>query len=77
MEKPTVKVGIVGSRSIADSEYVFSVLDFYLARLLEENEEDKILLFVTHRLDEIKDIVNRQVYMDLGKIVSDEIVKKV
>ena len=36
--KPTVKVGIVGSRSIADSEYVFSVLDFYLARLLEENE---------------------------------------
>ncbi len=49
--------------------------DFY--RLLEENEEDKILLFVTHRLDEIKDIVNRQVYMDLGKIVSDEIIKKV
>ena len=38
MEKPTVKVGIVGSRSIADSEYVFSVLDFYLSRLLEENE---------------------------------------
>ena len=38
MEKPTVKVGIVGSRSIADSEYVFSVLDFYLARLLEENK---------------------------------------
>lgn len=49
--------------------------DFY--RLLEENEEDKILLFVTHRLDEIKDIVNRQVYMDLGKIISDEIIKKV
>lgn len=38
MEKPTVKVGIVGSRSITDSKYVFSVLDFYLARLLEENE---------------------------------------
>ena len=38
MEKPTVKVGIVGSRSITDSEYVFSVLDFYLSRLLEENE---------------------------------------
>ena len=49
--------------------------DFY--RLLEQNEDDKVLLFVTHRLDEIKDIVNRQVYMDLGKIVSDEIVKKV
>ena len=38
MEKPTVKVGIVGSRSITFSEYVFSVLDFYLSRLLEENE---------------------------------------
>lgn len=38
MEKPTVRVGIVGSRSITNSEYVFSVLDFYLSRLLEENE---------------------------------------
>lgn len=38
MEKPTVKVGIVGSRSITSSEYVFSVLDFYLSRLLEEKE---------------------------------------
>ena len=38
MEKPTVKVGIIGSRSITSSEYVFSVLDFYLSRLLEENE---------------------------------------
>ena len=36
--KPIVKVGIVGSRSITSSEYVFSVLDFYLSRLLEENE---------------------------------------
>ena len=48
--------------------------DFY--RLLEQNEDDKVLLFVTHRLDEIKDIVNRQVYMDLGKIISDEKVKE-
>ena len=38
MEKPTVKVGVIGSRSITSSEYVFSVLDFYLSRLLEENE---------------------------------------
>ena len=38
MEKPTVKIGIVGSRSIDSKEYVFSVLDFYLSRLLEENE---------------------------------------
>ena len=38
MEKPIVRIGIVGSRSITPSEYVFSVLDFYLSRLLEENE---------------------------------------
>ncbi|MEA3373384.1 MAG: ABC transporter ATP-binding protein [Campylobacterota bacterium] len=44
--------------------------NFY--RLLKEHEQDKIALFVTHRLDEIKSIVNRQIYMDLGTIVSDE-----
>lgn len=46
--------------------------DFY--RLLKQNEDEKVLLFVTHRLEEVKDLVNRQIYMDLGKIVSDEIV---
>lgn len=44
--------------------------NFY--RLLKENENGKISLFVSHRLDEIKDIVNRQIYMDLGKVLSDE-----
>jgi len=44
--------------------------DFY--RLLKQNEEEKVLLFVTHRLEEVKDLVNRQIYMDLGKIISDE-----
>ena len=44
--------------------------DFY--RLLKKNEEQKVLLFVTHRLEEVKDLINRQIYMDLGKIVSDE-----
>ena len=46
--------------------------DFY--RLLKQNEDDKVLLFVTHRLEEVKEIVNRQVYMDMGKIISDEII---
>lgn len=45
--------------------------DFY--RLLKENENEKILLFVTHRLEEVRELVNRQIYMDLGKVVSDEI----
>ena len=44
--------------------------DFY--RLLKQNEEEKTLLFVTHRLEEMKELVNRQIYMDLGKVVSDE-----
>ena len=44
--------------------------NFY--RLLKENEDKKISLFVTHRLDELEGIINRQIYMDLGKIVSDE-----
>jgi len=44
--------------------------DFY--RLLKKNEDEKVLLFVTHRLEEVKDLVNRQIYMDLGKVVSDE-----
>ena len=36
--KKTIKIGVVGSRSILDKEYVFSVLDFYLRRFLEECE---------------------------------------
>ena len=44
--------------------------DFY--RLLKQNEDEKVLLFVTHRLEEVKDLVNRQIYMDLGKVVSGE-----
>lgn len=44
--------------------------DFY--RLLRQNEDEKTVLFVTHRLEEVKELVNRQIYMDLGKIISDE-----
>ena len=46
--------------------------DFY--ELLKQNDHDKILLFVTHRLEEVQSIVNRQIYMDMGKIISDEVV---
>jgi len=44
--------------------------DFY--RLLNGKEKDKVLLFVTHRLEEVKNLVNREIYMDLGKVVSDD-----
>jgi ABC-2 type transport system ATP-binding protein len=44
--------------------------NFY--RLLKQNKENKTMLFVTHRLDEVKELVNREIYFDLGKVVSDE-----
>jgi len=40
--------------------------------LIQESKKEKLALFVTHRIEEVQEIVNRQVYMDLGKIVSDE-----
>ena len=44
--------------------------DFYA--LIEEGSKEKLALFVTHRVEEVQSIVNRQIYMDLGKVVSDE-----
>lgn len=44
--------------------------DFY--RLLKIDEKDKLALFVTHRVEEVKEIINRKIYMDLGTIISDE-----
>ncbi len=41
-------------------------------KLLQGLDKDCSALFITHRLDEIKDLVNRQIYMDLGSIVEDE-----
>jgi len=44
--------------------------DFYA--LIQENRKEKLALFVTHRIEEVQSIVNRKIYMDLGKVVSDE-----
>ncbi len=44
--------------------------DFY--NLIKENRSDKLSLFVTHRIEEVEELVNRKIYMDLGKVVSDE-----
>jgi len=44
--------------------------DFYT--LIQEDSKVKLALFVTHRIEEVQSIVNRQIYMDLGKVVSDE-----
>ena len=44
--------------------------NFY--KILTEQEGSSISLFVTHRIEEVKALVNREIYMDLGEIVSDE-----
>ncbi|WP_332061154.1 ABC transporter ATP-binding protein [Sulfurovum sp. ST-21] len=40
--------------------------------LLGEIDVSCSTLFITHRLDEIEGLVNRKIYMDLGKVVEDE-----
>lgn len=44
--------------------------DFY--RLIQKSKKEKLALFVTHRIEEVQSIVNRKIYMDLGKVVLDE-----
>ena len=43
-------------------------------RLLKNEARAKTALFVTHRIDKMKELVNRQIYMDLGKVLTDEII---
>jgi len=42
--------------------------------LLTEIDATCSTLFITHRLDEIEGLVNRKIYMDLGKVVEDETI---
>jgi ABC-2 type transport system ATP-binding protein len=43
-------------------------------QLLAEIDPGCSTLFITHRLDEIEGLVNRKIYMDLGKVVEDETI---
>lgn len=40
--------------------------------LLNDLDEKCSTIYITHRLEEIEGLVNRKIYMDLGKIVEDE-----
>ncbi len=40
--------------------------------LLNEIDAGCSTIYITHRLDEIEPLVNRKIYMELGKIVEDE-----
>ncbi|MFA6760378.1 MAG: ABC transporter ATP-binding protein [Sulfuricurvum sp.] len=46
--------------------------DFY--RLLQKDSSNKVMLFVTHRFEEVEGFVNREIYMDLGKITVDKAI---
>ncbi len=43
-------------------------------KLLKEIDDECSTIFITHRLEEIKSLVNRKIYMDLGKVVEDETI---
>ncbi len=41
-------------------------------KLLSSLDKDITTIFITHRLDEIESLINRKIYMELGKVVEDE-----
>jgi len=41
-------------------------------RLLEEIGHDYAAIYITHRAEELEGLVNRHIYMDLGRVVEDE-----
>ncbi len=40
--------------------------------ILDEFTQNRIMIFISHRLEEVHHIVNRKIEMDLGKVVLDE-----
>ena len=40
--------------------------------LLQELPSDISTIFITHRIEELQGLINRKIYMDLGKVVEDE-----
>lgn len=40
--------------------------------LLNDFKNDRIMLFISHRIEEVHHIVNRKIEMDLGKVILDE-----
>jgi ABC-2 type transport system ATP-binding protein len=42
--------------------------------LLQPYKRDKLMIFISHRLEEIGDLVNRKIEMDLGRVVNDALL---
>jgi len=40
--------------------------------LLEGLDKEKTTIYITHRIEEVEKLVNRKIYMDLGKVTEDE-----
>ena len=40
--------------------------------ILNEYIDNKVMIFISHRLEEVHNIVNRKIEMDLGKVILDE-----
>lgn len=40
--------------------------------ILDEFMDDRVMLFISHRIEEVHHIVNRKIEMDLGKVILDE-----
>ena len=46
----------------------------YFCDLLSQIEHKYAAIYITHRAEELEGLINRKIYMDLGKVVSDEIL---
>ncbi len=46
----------------------------YFCDLLSRIEYEYAAIYITHRAEELEGLINRKIYMDLGKVVSDEVI---
>ena len=44
--------------------------NFY--NLLKKLDKNVTTIYITHRIEEVQDLINRKIYMDLGEVVEDE-----
>ena len=49
----------------------FNGRDKFNQQLMKLNK-DKILIFISHRIDDLSDIITREIELDLGKVIKDE-----
>lgn len=45
------------------------------AKLLEKLDKKSSVIYVTHRLEDLKGLTNRLIYLDIGKVTEDKIIE--